>query len=545
MAIRIHLSRATLLALAASFLALSTANLAAAAELISVHAFTGEAAGHSALRGVDTISDNGRYVVFQSSRYSLVRGDTNRLADIFVRDRWLQTTRRVSVASDGTQSDGWSDAPAISGDGRYVVFQSNATNLVKPVLPNRYFTHVYLHDTVTGRTELMSRASSGGIADQGSFEPTVSRDGRYVAFLSEASNLVEGYVGTRRSVYMRDRSRGVTELISDGYAYSVSISADGRHVAFDTDARIPGDVNGSPDVLVRDRSTGTLELISATPAGNVGMYGGRTPIISANGRHVTFASSSPNLVPDDSNGTTDVFVRDRQLRSTFRVSVDSAGGQLAGGAEGGQFGSAISADGRFVVFVSSDPFVVPGDINGTYDIFVRDTALKRTLHASISADGKQGYSIEPVTAAISASGRFVAFDSYSSGFVPNDSNYAQDVFVHDFGDHPATAPEFTLKPLAVSFGDRAVGSATVRSLWLQNDGAADLPLTSVRLRGEHASMFSVRQRCGSVVPAGTGCAIRVTYSPTVTGAHSAKLVVVVAEDVRRVRALTGSGVPAQ
>ena len=161
---------ATILALAA------TAAAAGETELISVHAFTGEAAGQSALRGADTVSADGRYVVFQSRKYSLVPADTNRLGDIFVRDRWFGTTRRVSVASNGAQSNGYSDAPSISADGRHVVFQTDATNLVPNGPPG---SNIYLHDTSTGRTELISAAFDGSGADQGSYEPSVSRDGRF------------------------------------------------------------------------------------------------------------------------------------------------------------------------------------------------------------------------------------------------------------------------------------------------------------------------------------------------------------------------------
>ena len=525
---------ATILALAA------TAAAAGETELISVHAFTGEAAGQSALRGADTVSADGRYVVFQSRKYSLVPADTNRLGDIFVRDRWFGTTRRVSVASNGAQSNGYSDAPSISADGRYVVFQTDATNLVPNGPPG---SNIYLHDTSTGRTELISAAFDGSGADQGSYEPSVSRDGRYVAFMSTATNLIAGYVGRHRSVYVRDRAAGRTTLVSEGWAYSVVVSADGRSVAFDTDARMsPEDVNGSQDVYVRDQTTGVVELVSVTPAGFSGLYGGSSPSLSADGRYVAFSSRSPNLVPDDSNGTDDVFVRDRHARTTSRVSLDASGRQIAWGGQGAQFGPSISADGRFVTFVSTDPFVVPGDANGAPDGFVRDTWLQRTRIVTVGSDGRQGYSQGPITLSVAGSGRYVAFDSYSAGLVPNDVNYADDVFVRDLGSVPApVAPAFTLRPAALDFGDQPVGSATARSFWLRNTGDTPLTVTRLRVRGEDAAMYAAVHRCGAALPAGTGCAIRVTYRPTSQGLHAATLVVVIGDELRRTRPLSGRG----
>jgi Tol biopolymer transport system component len=528
-----------LTALAALFVLHGSPAIAGETELISVGVSTKAAIGASALRGADTMSADGRYVVFQSARYGLVYGDTNRLADIFVRDRWLGMTRRVSVASDGTQSNGHSDAPAISPDGRYVVFQSTASNLVPGSGDPNGWVNIYLHDTVTRRTELVSMASSGGYSDEGSYEPTVSGDGRYVAFMSTSTNLVAGYTGGERSVYVRDRQAGRTELINAGYAYSISISRDGRYVAFDTDGRDLMYQN----VFVRDRATGVRELIGVTPSGSPGVYGAASPTISADGRYVAFSSWSYDLVANDSNGYWDIFVRDRQLKSTSRVSLDSEGRQLPRGGQPGSFSPAISADGRYVTFVSEDSLVVPEDTNGGSDAFVRDTWLQRTLLVTVRSDGRQVSSDDlPITCAISADGRYVAFDSYAPGFVSNDLNVEQDVFVHDLaGDTGSTDPTFTLKPQALDFGDQPVGSTTVRNAYLNNTGDVPLSVTGVRVRGDDAAMFSATHQCGNQVAVGAGCAIKVRYAPAAPGSHSATLVVVVGGDIRRYRALSGVG----
>jgi Tol biopolymer transport system component len=204
------------------------------------------------------------------------------------------------------------------------------------------------------------------------------------------------------------------------------MSAGGRFIAFESDATnlIPGDTNGSRDVFVRDRKTGTTTRVSVGTGGVQGDGDSIYPSISADGRLVAFTSYATNLVPGDTNGGPDVFVRDRKTGTTRRVSLGPGGVQ-------GDVGSgrlAISADGRFVTFESDDTNLVRGDTNEEWDIFVRDLHRGTTRRVSVGPGGVQGnsYSLDP---AISADGRFVALESNATNLVPDDTNNALDVFV--------------------------------------------------------------------------------------------------------------------
>jgi Tol biopolymer transport system component len=259
-------------------------------------------------------------VAFNSDASNIVPGDTNNSFDIFVRDRLTNTTTNVSVDSAGNQGDGQSFTPSISADGRFVAFISNASNLV-PGDTNRY-TDIFVRDTLTNTTTRVSLDSAGNQGNYHSYNPSISADGRFVAFSSVASNIV------------------------------------------------PGDTNNSFDIFVRDRLTNTTTGVSVDSAGNQGNLQSGSPSISADGRFVAFTTNASNLVPGDTNINRDIFVRDTLTNTTTLVSLDSAGNQ---GNSYSIFPS-ISADGRFVAFYSKSSNIVPGDTNNTDDIFVVDTS---------------------------------------------------------------------------------------------------------------------------------------------------------------------------
>jgi len=406
------------------------------------------------------ISANGRYVLINSQATDLVATDTNDRWDVFVRDRSSGTTNRVSVSTGGAQaaptSDPWggSTAGGISASGRYVVFQSDAANLV-PGDTNRA-EDVFLHDQASGVTTRVSVGKSGRQANGPSAFAAISADGRYVAFESMASNLVRGDTNKLGDVFVRELATGKTTRVSlnsrgaqarckVSYCESTepALSAHGRYVAFESSATnlVPHDTNKLADVFVRDRRTGKTQRVSVDSRGRQGghdrtLNGSNAPVISADGRYVAFHSADANLVPGDTNKVFDIFVRDRKTHHTKRVSVSSSGKQANAESLGGL---TISADGRYVAFTSLASNLVAGDSNDITDVFVRDLRTARTVLASLGQGGNQGMDASAVgggSVAFSANDRYLAFSSWASEFVPGDTNIVPDAFVRDFGGPP-------------------------------------------------------------------------------------------------------------
>ncbi|HWP31446.1 MAG TPA: hypothetical protein VNK96_06970 [Fimbriimonadales bacterium] len=392
-----------------------------------------------------SISADGNYVAFVSAAPNLVPEDTNDVADIFVHDRQAGVTIRVSVSSAGAQANNFSWQCSINDDGRYVAFTSTSTNLVSE--STGLFDKVFVHDTQTGVTTLVSVSSSGTPANDSSVYPSLSGDGRYVAFTSYAPNLVSGDTNNVGDVFVHDRNTGQTTRVSvsssgeqgNGISWLSSISADGRYVAFTSYASnlVSGDTNGFSDVFVHDRQTGQTTRVSVSSSGEQGNEGSFLPSISADGRYVAFSSLASNLVSGDTNGKEDVFIHDIQTGQTTRVSISSSG------AQGNDFSWApsISANGRYVAFSSEASNLVSGDTNYSTDAFVHDRQTGLTIRVSISSSGKESYG-DSVSPSISAKGRYIAFSSYAYALVSNDTNGFSDVFVH----MPAYAASPIVKP---------------------------------------------------------------------------------------------------
>ncbi len=360
-----------------------------------------------------------------------------------------------SVASGGLQGNAASEAPAVSADAQVVAFTSAATNLVAG--DDNGTNDVFVHDRVTGATELASVAVGGGPGNNssgyGGRAIALSADGRFVAFWSYASNLVEGDTNNQADVFVRDRLRGITMRASvsstgvegdsaSGYGGPVSISADGRYVAFQSYASnlVGGDTNGAVDMFVRDLIAGTTTRVSVASDGAEAPAGGQRGTISADGAHVVFASSSP-LVTEDTNGAGDVYVRDVATGITTRVSVSSYGAQ--GDGESGPGMSMLqSSDGRYVCFASMATNLVTGDTNGQNDIFVHDRVTGVTKRVNVAEDGTQanGYSERP---AISADGRYVAYQSTATNLMAGDTNGNMDVYVRDWMAEHTTRASIT------------------------------------------------------------------------------------------------------
>jgi Tol biopolymer transport system component len=348
-----------------------------------------------------------------------------------------QETHRVSVNSEGQQANASSSAERVSGGGRLAAFHSSATNLSNEDVGD--FDDVFVHDLETGVTELISKHPLAGAGDHASLTPEISADGNLVAFISLATNLVHGDTNDALDIFVKDLQTGFLELASvgfdgspaDGGSSRPSFSFDGRYLAFDSVATnlVSGDGNGDEDCFVLDRDTGQTIRVSEAHGGGDGDSVSRRPRISADGGFVAYRSFASNLVLGDTNGKWDVFVTEIATGLTERVSVSSTGEE--GNEHSGNIGHAISADGRYVAFVSFATNLVPGDTNGLGDVFLHDRLTGDTTRINLTPEGAEsdGFS-ERVW--ISGDGRRILFDSNATDLTPEDLNGAtHDVFLRD------------------------------------------------------------------------------------------------------------------
>jgi len=466
-----------------------------------------------------SISGDGRFVVFTSMADNLVPDDTNGQPDVFVRDLAAQTIERVSIGLGGQASGSTVSAAAISSNGRYVVFSSTAANLVAGDTNAR--GDIFVRDRVNGTTQRVSLGSGGIQANGSSSMASISGDGRYVAFLSEASNLVAGDTNALRDLFVRDLQSGTTERVNVGVggvqannvAYDAYISANGRFVTFVSFASnlVSGDTNGLQDIFVRDRQLGVTTRANLSNAGAQaidapgcfpGVSGSYSPAISGDGRYVSFYACSSSVEADSVDIQWDTFLRDRVLGTTTRLGLPgkpptetvalagiSADGrylaiqdhaaiylkdQIAGTGQlihhagnsysaGGTIAASnvVSADGRYVAFVSA-AHLAPGDPDSQYlDVFVRDTQSGTTERASIG-DAGIALELDSYQPAISANGRFVSFTANFTDPTPGDGRSNTEVFVRDReSDH-------TERVNVSSSG--AIGNGEARESMLSADG---------------------------------------------------------------------------
>ena len=439
--------------LAATILAGALAIPAAAASPPTTTRVSVSSAGAQADRDTyaAAISADGRYVVLNSIARNLVPGDTNDASDVFVRNRVSGQTTRISVSTGGLQGNGSSDSAAMSANGRYVVFASTASNLVDG--DTNHASDVFLHDQASGVTTRLSVSRSGRQANGPSAMPAISADGRYVAFQSFASNLVRGDTNGLTDAFVRDLATGKTTRVSltsrgrqarcnIGYCESTEpvLSEHGRYVAFQSSATnlVRHDTNRLGDVFVRDRRTGKTMRMSVDSRGRQGggdrtNNGSNAPAISGNGRYVVFHSADSNLVRGDTNGVFDIFAHDRRTGRTTRVSVSSSGAQANHESLGAV---SISSDGRYIAFTSLASNLVAGDANEITDVFLHDDAAGTTTLASLGQAGNQGDDASSATGvAFSANDRYLAFSSWAANLVVGDTNIVADAFVRDFGQH--------------------------------------------------------------------------------------------------------------
>lgn len=390
-----------------------------------------QANGDSGTSGA-AISPDGRYVAF-TSRATNLAGKTAGRVQVYLRDRVSGTTVRVSQNASGAPGDGDSTQPAVSENGRYVAFTSEAGNLVPGLTghPSRIFRR----DMRTGKIADVS-VQRNGRDSSGSFQPTMSADGRFVCFVSYGGSLlVKGDDNFGSDVFVRDMQTATTQIASlttagkfgQGLAYNARISRTGRYVVLSTEAALgPGNTDFI-DVWVRDLQRHATSRITGSPSEYTSdSYGANGVAVSDDGRYVVYDSDSRTVVPSDNGGVINVYVTDRSAKTTRRVS------QALGGAAptqwSGVLGLAMSGDGRRVTYSSLSNNLVPDDVNQSIDIFVTDLARSATSRISVNASGKaaDGDSYYPD---ISRDGTVVTFVSAADNLVAGDTNRRADVFV--------------------------------------------------------------------------------------------------------------------
>jgi Tol biopolymer transport system component len=432
-------------------------------------------------------SANGSYVAFQSDATDLVPGGSNGSMHTFVRDRQTGTTTQVSVDSAGNETLNPSRVPSISGDGMHVAFESDA-NLDLVAGDTNPFSDIFVRDLLAVTTTLVSVDSTGAQDLGPSVSPSVSSDGRYVAFQSEAdlvlpdNGFIDIYVHDRDAdedgIYDEAGSIATVRVSVDAagiqgqgnnHSYVPSISGDGRYVAFESIATdlVPGGSNGLIHIFVHDRDADddgiydevggiSTVQVSVNAAGTEGDADSSAPSISADGRYVAFVSNATNLVPGGSDGSFHIFVHDRDADddgiydevggiSTVQVSVDAAGTE----GDAGSSAPSISTDGRYVAFASSATNLVPGGSSGLIHIFVHDRDADgdgiyddedgsydpgevSNVQVSVDSDGVEGNG-NSNSPSMSADGKSVIFESDATNLlgVGNDNNGAPDIFADD------------------------------------------------------------------------------------------------------------------
>ncbi len=352
------------------------------------------------------ISADGNYAVYSSDASNLVPNDTNGKSDIFVYNKITNQTYRVSVDSTGAQSNGNSYNPSINSNGRYIVFDSVADNLV-PLDTNRC-SDIFIHDMLTGTMSRIIFNSTVLQLNGNSYNPSISGDGRYIAY--EFYNTILAGSNGPSSIYLYDRLLCNTTIISSGYCTNPVVSADGTHVAYQ-----------AGQIYLYNILTNETIKVSVDPYGNEGNGPSFNPSININGTIIAFQSNANNLCPGDTAGNSDIFVHNTVTGMTSRVSVNSNGEQ----ANGASVNPSISGNGLYVTYYSFANNLVEGDTNGVADVFFYNMSSGKTSRISVDSNNDQ-FSFGSYFPVISTDGNYVVFLSKPG----TDSNYEK-VLVHD------------------------------------------------------------------------------------------------------------------
>ena len=411
-------------------------------------------------------SPDGSKIAYHSQASNLVAGDTNDSYDVFVKDLATGAVTLVSVGAFGPQGNASSTSPVFSPDGSKIVFSSSAFNLVAGDTNGK--ADVFVKDLVTGAMTRVSVDAAGTEGNAGSSQAVFSPDGSKIAFVSQATNLAPGGISGKSDIFIKDLTSGALTRITTataGIDFTGSsdpvFSPDGSKIAFhsDTTNLVAGDTNRSFDIFVKDLTTGVVTRVSVSASGAQANLNSFSPVFSPDGNKIAFQSAATTLVAGDTNGAGDIFVKDLTTGAISRVSVSAAGVQ----ALSGSFSAVFSPDGSKIAFFSDASNLVTGDTNGSFDVFVKDLTTGAVTRVSLNAAGAQGNS-DSNTPVFSPDGSTIAFSSNASNLVFNDTNANNDIFIKDFTLHHedpalylegASAVAVNTEPVTVSDADNS------------------------------------------------------------------------------------------
>ncbi|MFG1222317.1 TolB family protein [Xanthobacter wiegelii] len=439
-------------------------------------------------------SSDGTKVVFYSYASNLVPGDGNGAGDIFVKDLTTGVITRISTDASGAQANGSSYRPVFSPDGTKVAFYSYGSNLVPG--DTNGANDIFVKDLTTRVITLVSTDGTDAQGNSSSYGPVFSPDGTKVAFYSLASNLVPNDTNGAIDIFVKDLLSGETIRIAtnatgaqgNDYSYQAVFSPDGTKVAFYSYASnlVAGDTNNNADIFIKDLNSGAVTLVSTDAAAIQGNSSSYTPVFSPDGTKVAFTSVATNLVPGDTNGIVDVFVKDLTTGMVTLVTADATGVQ----ADSDSYSPQFSPDGTKLAFYSYATNLVPGDTNNTPDVFVKDLTTGIVTRLSTDAAGAQGngYSDSPV---FSPDGNKVVFNSGAPNLVPDDTNYTTDIFVKDLSVAKATLTDAAAKSALtgagkIFFADADAGDSHTVSIAPQAGALGALTAVVVPVAGGRA-----------------------------------------------------------
>jgi Tol biopolymer transport system component len=380
------------------------------------------------------VTPDGRFVVFQSLASDLMNGDTAGLTDVFVRDLTNGQLERISVTgAGGFEPNGTSQHGAISDDGRFVAFESEAQNLVPG--DSNFSRDIFLRDRQIGVTTIISVSTGGAFGNAASSQPAISADGSFIAFASAATNLVANDPNGQVDVFLRNLTLGTTRLVSlatggaNGVSDQPAISADGRFVAFRSTASnlVPVDLLGFADIFVRDMTGPTLELVSVNTAGAQGDGNSSQPSLSADGSRLVFTSAATNLAPIGP-AALNVFLRDRTAGATALVNAGPNGPSNALADRG-----RISRNGAYASFLSPATNLAGGHSGSVVDAFVVKFASGEVQRASVPTAPQPSELSSAVleNGGVSDNGRFAPFSTAANNVIAGETGALEDVYVRD------------------------------------------------------------------------------------------------------------------